>query len=142
MLQRILLKPKCYFNRNCQAAAPTGLGCTTVSSATTCFCDTDLCNGSETIGIKPMIAIITAILTIFLGKMFQTELKKIHQFFAKALLISLIRTIYNYKKSALIKAEVTGPKKFIYFFSKPVQFLGNPHLVCDKKTTQSKGTVD
>jgi len=57
--------------RNCQAAAP-GLdaGCTTVSTLTTCLCDTDLCNGSETIGIKPMIAIITALLTLFLGKMF------------------------------------------------------------------------
>jgi len=57
--------------KNCQAKLP-GLdaGCTTASTMTTCLCDTDLCNGSETIGIKPMIAIITAMLTIFFGKMF------------------------------------------------------------------------
>ena len=63
------LKTKCNPDRNCVAA--TGLGCTTVGTLTTCFCDTDLCNGngSETIGIKPMVAIITAMLTISIGRM-------------------------------------------------------------------------
>jgi len=57
--------------KGCQMKVPSmDAGCTTVSTLTTCLCDTDLCNGSETIGIKPMIAIITAMLTIFFGKMF------------------------------------------------------------------------
>merc|ERR1711978_671297 len=53
--------------RTCQAAGNNG--CTTVSTLTTCFCDTDLCNGSETMGMKPLVAITTTMLTIFVGKM-------------------------------------------------------------------------
>ena len=63
------LKTKCNPDRNCMLVAATGLGCTTVGTLTTCFCDTDLCNGSETIGIKPMVAIITTMLTISIGRM-------------------------------------------------------------------------
>ena len=35
---------------------------------------------------------------------------------------------------ALIKAEVTGQKKLMITFSKPVEFFGKTHQVCDKIT--------
>ena len=49
------------------AAQPNG--CTTTGTATTCFCDTDLCNGTEASGIKPLIAIIASLFAIVFRKM-------------------------------------------------------------------------
>ena len=45
-------------------------GCSWAGDAWVCLCDTDLCNRSQTIGIKPIIAIITTGMAIFFGKVF------------------------------------------------------------------------
>lgn len=52
-------------SKKCWKKDALGLGCKGFDAASNCVCDTDLCNGSATVEMKPILLALSALLTKF-----------------------------------------------------------------------------